>query len=27
VAVGDQVKITYDEADGKMNATMVEPAS
>ena len=25
--VGDQVKITYEEADGKMNATLVEPAS
>jgi hypothetical protein len=27
ISVGDQVKITYDEADGKMTATMVEPAS
>ena len=25
--VGDEVKITYEEADGKMNATTVEPAS
>jgi hypothetical protein len=27
LTVGSQVKITYDEADGKMTATMVEPAS
>ena len=25
--VGDQVKITYDEADGKMTATEIVPAS